>query len=252
MYYQIEGTKVRLLGTMHAVPAADPTSADWVSTAGRWCEKLWLETQFGGLEWLDSLTYPPPATLAKILPPRTLARLQEVWPARFPVLSNQRLWFVVTQLLLANIEMAQGAEAVLAKIAKSNDTPIAYLETTAEFVALADAVPNENYIRVIDCVLVELPRAAMIVREIHQAWLRGTVNAMSEVLPRTVFGMDEVIKKAAIDDRNLNWMPAILAACKEHECNTLFAVGALHFVGPRGLLQLLKDQGYEYSDVPPP
>lgn len=50
-----------------------------------------------------------------------------------------------------------------------------------------------------------------------------------------------------LDNRNLNWvqnMPTIM-----NDKSTLFAVGAGHLIGEKGLLNLLKKQGYTVEAV---
>jgi uncharacterized protein len=50
-----------------------------------------------------------------------------------------------------------------------------------------------------------------------------------------------------LDDRNVNWMDKLPAMI--HKGNQFIAVGALHFVGDKGLIKLLREKGYSLTPV---
>jgi hypothetical protein len=58
---------------------------------------------------------------------------------------------------------------------------------------------------------------------------------------------NEIFKKAFYDDRNVEWIPVMKR--KMNLAPTFFAVGAAHLGGEKGLLQLLKDEGYTLTPI---
>ena len=43
MYYEITGTNVRLLGSMHMVPTGEEAVPEWARRAYEWCNELVIE-----------------------------------------------------------------------------------------------------------------------------------------------------------------------------------------------------------------
>ncbi len=61
---------------------------------------------------------------------------------------------------------------------------------------------------------------------------------------------DESITKyedVLLVQRNENWIPVMKE--KMHTYSTFFAVGAGHLAGPKGVLKLLEEEGYEVEAV---
>jgi uncharacterized protein len=50
-----------------------------------------------------------------------------------------------------------------------------------------------------------------------------------------------------ITDRNRNWLPRIEQMLADPEKDYLVVTGALHMVGPQGLVELLRSRGYRIT-----
>ncbi len=84
-----------------------------------------------------------------------------------------------------------------------------------------------------------------IVQGIVDAYKTFNLDRISQTL-KASDGFENVANRV-FDSRNENWaqkMPSIMS-----EKSTLFAVGAGHLVGDKGILQLLKKQGYKVKAV---
>jgi uncharacterized protein len=250
MYYQIVGTEVRLAGSLHMVPAVRPVLPHWVPSAFEWCDQLGMEHNVASFDWLQNMALPAGETLEQKLPPHLWQQLNAAWPANHPrgMLINQRLWIVLVALAFLNIKLVGGVEPALTALALERGKPINYLETPQEFATLANSVEDARYIRMIESVLNELPQAERIVHDLYDAWLNRGFNAVAAILPRTIMAQDSAIKDAILDRRNAAWMPKILEALPLRR-RILIVVGALHLVGPTGLVALLNERGHEVTPV---
>lgn len=84
-----------------------------------------------------------------------------------------------------------------------------------------------------------------IVKSLIDAYKSFNLDRLSEAL-KSETGFENIESKV-FDSRNENWaqkMPSIMA-----EKSTLFAVGAGHLIGDKGILNLLKKQGYKVKAV---
>ena len=75
----------------------------------------------------------------------------------------------------------------------------------------------------------------------RHAWARVPV----EPGPKQRAELKERIRRL-LKERNHNWLPKLLAM---PEKNQFLVVGALHLYGPDGVLNLLRQQGYEVQVV---
>ena len=247
MYFGITGTNVRLLGSLHMVPAARPEMPGFVERAYDWCEQIGLEHAID-FALLSLMSLPQGETLEKKMPAELFARIKAVWPDDHPrgALRNQSLWVVVFGLALLNIKTVDGVDPIFTARAKAQEKPIKYLETADDWARLSGSVKDQEYLELIGKILAMPGRSERIARELHDAWSNYDTNRVTSILPKTTMALQPAIRSVMMDQRNAEWMPKILEATKEPH-KILIAVGALHLVGEKGLLKLLHAQGHETS-----
>ncbi|MNE88753.1 TraB family protein [compost metagenome] len=70
-----------------------------------------------------------------------------------------------------------------------------------------------------------------------------------ESLAKLILESDQLGSSAdeLLDKRNQNWIPKMEELMKTKSC--FFAVGAGHLGGPNGVIQLLRQKGYEVTPV---
>ena len=90
MYYQVENTTVRLLGSMHRLPKSNPEVPAWVDEAYRWCEVLYIEHDFKAM--LPLLRRTDGGSLGSELPKPTWSALQSRWPAHAAPIDALKPW----------------------------------------------------------------------------------------------------------------------------------------------------------------
>jgi uncharacterized protein YbaP (TraB family) len=224
---------------MHVVPRGQPIP-DWVESSYRWSKALYLEHDEKALT--PRLFLPADQTSKQFLPPDVWQRLTAVWPARFAPLARWKLWMIPPLLALSPTSIDAGVESRLTQLARSEGRSIEYLETDVEFVSLAETIPSSICIAGIIRILEDPSFAGKQTEATYEAWKRGDVEKVGELLASAHLMHFPVVRKALIDDRNDLWLDRILVLLKTAEA-TMIVVGAGHLGGEKGLLQLLSHTG---------
>jgi len=103
---------------------------------------------------------------------------------------------------------------------------------------------HEQYVKMIES-FGNKAEGEKIVKSLVDAYKSFNLASINDVLQsENDFGN---VESKVFDSRNENWaqkMPSIMA-----EKSTLFAVGVGHLIGDKGILQLLKKQGYKVKAV---
>jgi hypothetical protein len=255
MYYTIAGTNVRLLGSMHLVPADRAELPSFVERGYTWCKRLAFEGDTNSLDMRWLMNLPDGWTLDQKIPAPLLKRMQVVWPPNHPfgVLRNQNLWLIAMRIPLLNVALTpglvHGVETLLTQRAMNDKKPIDFLETPADFNRLANSFDDGQYFEIFGRMLDELPRFEQRFREMHDAWSAGDPHRFEKVLQSWWLVLLPTVRKVLLDHRNAAWLPQILNWVREPQ-PTLVAVGAAHLFGEKGLIKLLEQQGHTALQIP--
>jgi uncharacterized protein YbaP (TraB family) len=243
MHYEIEGTSVRLAGSMHLIPAASPNLPEWVWRAYEWAEDVVFEADLAKLK--DHIYLPNGDSLERRLPVPLWEALKAAWPAAHPLgqVGSLKLWMVILSLPTTRVPAAPGVELLLTPRAHQDKKPIAYLETMAEFAELGDGIPHATCKDALSITLAELPNAPRNASDLHRAWLTGRIDEIEAVIARGPLARMPQIASRVLDSRNDRWLQRILAATTSLR-RTLITAGALHLPGQNGLLALVQRAGY--------
>ena len=109
---------------------------------------------------------------------------------------------------------------------------------------LLDMPLHEQYVKMIES-FGNKAEGEKIVKSLVDAYKSFNLDRLSEAL-KSETGFENIENKV-FDSRNENWaqkMPSIMS-----EKSTLFAVGVGHLIGDKGILNLLKKQGYKVKAV---
>jgi uncharacterized protein len=250
MYYEILGSNVRLAGSLHLLPATAPTLPEWVTDAYAWSEELVFEADSSTA--LQHFWRADGSSLESRLPAHVWHTLSALWPKSGPLANLRGLkeWAALMTLSILLVPMVEGVEPLLTTRARQEGKPIRYLETMAEFSAIAEQVPEDEYARILSEALATLPEIKQSPLALYDAWRSQDVTALAAILPKTLFGRSAIVASHALDRRNEMWLPKIMEA-RRANTKALVAVGALHLVGPSGLLSRLEAVGEKLRPLLP-
>jgi uncharacterized protein YbaP (TraB family) len=131
---------------------------------------------------------------------------------------------------------------------------VAGLETVDEQLAVFDSLALPDQTRMLREVLEQPDRTEAYVETLVKAYLDEDLRAMEKLMQDSaLMGPDserlqEQFNEAVVYQRNRVMADRIDARLQKEK--TFVAVGALHLAGPRGVLQLLEERGYEVSPKP--
>jgi uncharacterized protein len=244
MYFEIQGTNLRLAGSMHLVPAGG-TVPQVVVNAYNWSEDIFLEGNAADL--MKHAFLPIGQSSESRLTPALWAAVKARWPANHPSgsLDRQKTWFIAMVLGTSGVQFSHGVEPLITQRAKDDGRMIEYLESVGEFAELLDSISDADYERSIPLML-NTPAAARaaIVANIYKAWLSGDAEAVTTAMLASPLNQSPAIRVAMLDARNALWLPRIIEITNSLK-RTLIFVGAGHLGGANGLLALLARAGYQ-------
>jgi uncharacterized protein YbaP (TraB family) len=140
----------------------------------------------------------------------------------------------------------QSYEMELIALAGKQKVEVIGLETMDEQMALFDSVPYKDQIKMIVTMIDSLPRARKEFQDLVSLYKRQEVNQLYEMTMRSDYGMDGN-EEILLFDRNRKWIPRIEKIMIEKP--TLFGVGAAHLGGERGVISLLRKEGYQVRAI---
>ena len=148
---------------------------------------------------------------------------------------------------------ALAVEAYVTRMAKADNKPILELEGIEQQFALFEDAPWSTQVAYLDDSLkaVETNAARREINRVAQAWETGDRPALerlmaemtSQTSPGARFTMETIL--LGRHDAMVRKMESMMADGRTY----LFAVGSLHLVGPRGLVEMLKARGYTVTEL---
>lgn len=249
---------VYLAGSVHLLPAQDAALPDAFDRAYRDSAILVMELDLGKLDpeqlagWMQQHgTLSGDTTLRAVLGERRYARTAAAASglgAPMSLLDTQTPWVIGVELteleyLRLGYDPEQGVEEQLLRRARADGKPTAGLETVDEELGGLERLPREEQLKILDQTLSELQDTQADMLVVLGAWRRGDAARLATLLSKE-FGEFPDLYRTLVTDRNRHWLPQIEQFLR-NDSNTLVVVGALHLVGRGGLLELLRQDGYQ-------
>ncbi len=135
-----------------------------------------------------------------------------------------------------------GVEEELMKLAKSGKKEIRGFETVEFQSAVFDSIPYEDQARDLLHMIDSIPEYSKYFDTMLNVYKTQQLSALQKMFSDPKFNMDEKSQETLLDKRNSNWVMQLKKILSEK--NIFIAVGAGHLVGDKGLIALLKKEGY--------
>ncbi len=258
LLWKLEGKDLKkpsfLFGTIHLIPSKDYFEPTGMAEAFQQSDILVGEMDMSDMasmtmEMMSNLTMKGDTTLDMLLTTEEYKKLND----KFVSTLGMGLDFMKTfKPMILSTMMMQGItngesksyELELLEKAKTKGIPMAGLETLKEQMSFLDALPYTY-------------QAKELVKMMDQDSDDGEFQKMVDVYKtQNLDAMVSMIKEqgegSAMEDillnnRNKNWIAKIEKFASEKP--TFFAVGAGHLGGQKGIIALLKEQGYRVTPV---
>jgi uncharacterized protein YbaP (TraB family) len=161
-------------------------------------------------------------------------------------------WFVAVSMMSLKLQKMgfdpnYGLDRFLADRAKQGGKIIRGLETFQFQFGLLDQLTASEQDLMLRQTLSEMDVLNRGVDQLVRSWQSGDTAAVEDILLASMREYPQVYRKVVID-RNLRWLPVLIQMLERGE-RALVAVGAAHLVGENGLIELLKQRGYNVEQV---
>lgn len=170
-----------------------------------------------------------------------------------PACCRMKPWMLANTLIMleslrAGLNPAYGSEAQLYQLALASGRPVVEIEGVEEQLRLFDEAPlavQLDYLRhTVDTIEDGSGRAE--IEQLVGAWERGdaaTLERLLEQMMRNDRAAQRFVAERIIHGRHAKMVSAIERFAASGRLH-LVVIGALHYFGPDGLLQLLRERGY--------
>lgn len=161
-------------------------------------------------------------------------------------------WLVALMLNQLNMQALKlnpqlGLELYFSRKAKQDRKPTKGLESLNEQISFLSGLSEINPNTLVMETIKEIETGQQSLDELLTAWQTGNGRALDSLINVGLKEFPEVGEMLLVK-RNQNWLKKIEPLLKEKQ-NYLIVVGAGHLVGDQGLVQLLRQKGYQIQQL---
>ena len=256
LLWQISGNHLSkpsyLFGTMHLLCAADAQLSDSLRLAIANTQQVYFEIDLDNMmETLGAMRYlnmNNDTKLSDLLTGEEYQRVKDYFEKNktmLPMGMMDRLkpYFITSLISESKFPCAEkdGMEQVIMKAAKKDRKPINGLETVQFQAGVFDSIPYQrqakDLLKMIDSAGVVSDSSDLQLIEVYR---KQDLNKMQEMTAEEE-GMSDFLE-LLLYSRNANWVKKMPAIMKD--APALFAVGAGHLGGEKGVINLLRKAGF--------
>ena len=140
----------------------------------------------------------------------------------------------------------QSYEMSLVELAAKQKSEVIGIETLDEQMAIFDTIPYKEQVKTIISMIDSLPQARKEFSNLVALYKSQKINDLYNLMMASNYGMDGN-EEVMLFSRNLKWVPRIRKIAAEKP--TFFAVGAGHLGGDRGIISLLRKDGFKVRAI---
>ncbi|MBP3985817.1 TraB/GumN family protein [Pseudoxanthomonas helianthi] len=256
---------VYLLGSFHLLKTDDYPLPKETQAAFADSESLLFELSPDALtapdvagKFATAAGYADGRNLQQVLPAATYAALDKLAASSGGVagaMQAQEPWFIT---LAISIGIAQrlgfrpelGLDQHLMQRAAEANKPTAGLETIDAQLAALDSTPMQEQVAGLKEFVDDPKKSVADMMELHRQWRAGDVAGLNRTMREEMIAKTPQTYRLIDVARNEAWLPKIEARLSGSKSgDTLVVVGALHLLGPDGLVEKLRAKGYKVERI---
>ncbi|MCP1726047.1 uncharacterized protein YbaP (TraB family) [Natronospira proteinivora] len=262
-FWKVEGENntVWLFGTVHVLTEDHYPLADEVEEAFEQAQYLVVEIDTVNVDqqvqqqmMINTGMLPDGVSLEDVLGEERYARASELASANgydLDQMSMLRPWLIALVLTVSEFERMgytaeHGVESYFLNRAGDEHKSIVELESMQYQLSLFDDLDEEIQVDFLMQTLEEIDDMEAQIEALINAWESGSLEELEAALMDDFSDYPEVYQRI-VTDRNHNWMDDLTRILNESDKDHFVAVGALHMVGDEGVVNLLREAGYEVS-----
>ena len=248
MYYEVSGSRLRILGTNHVVPEGMPLPS-FVLDAVQWAEAGC--TEHDPSEFAPRVLLREGERLQDLLPPDVWHALHHAWhlePRNPADLQRQRPWAAAMNVGISRLRMSPGAEHHFGLHLQKKGRAWGCLERADEVADLLDAVPIIEVAELLRAALPKIDEAQAHFEATYTEWVARDSDGLFEGLKQSPMYSLPSFREAYFLTRNRTWADRLMNF-EAPPVNTVLAVGCFHLLGPDNLLDLLRKRGVTIREL---
>lgn len=243
-----------LFGTIHQISQKDFSMGDKVVDALYKSEALVTEIDLSNPdmvgEMMSRMTMKEGVTLDKLLSKKDYASLNGFMlegSGQSLSLYNDKKPFVTSMALLNYFIEGTPAsyDLVLTQLAVNDSMKILGLETVTQQMDMLDKMTYQDQAKYLMEMVNESEKTKALFGEMVAAYKEERLTVLGDLLDKNMH--NEIEKKYMITDRNKNWVPMMEEIMGTDKA--FFAVGSGHLSGKLGVINLLREAGFEVEPV---
>ncbi len=254
LLYKVTGENMQhpvyIYGTIHAIPQADFFVDDVVVEKFKSSEKLVLEIDMSNPNMafeVQAAMMMKDNSIDKLLAPEEYARLSKFFAdsLQMPIaMLNSVKPLMMSSFLLPKLIGTQVAsyEGYFMQQAAAQQKQVGGLETVVEQISHLDMIPLTQQASMLMESVDDFNKSRSEFKHLVETYKSRDVEAVYQVVMETEEEYKE-FGEFLIDKRNQNWIPKIIELGNAQ--TTFVAVGCGHLGGEKGVLNLLRKEGFD-------
>jgi len=156
--------------------------------------------------------------------------------------------FVLMQLVIAKQfeGETESYDMMIMNLAKENKIKLIGLETIEQQLGFFDSIPTKNLINEICQSVQNVDSIQQATIQMQEVYAKGNLDSLAVLMQDSTSNLSN-FQSILLDNRNLNWAEQLKTLLKGKK--TFIAVGAGHLSGKKGLIELLRAQGYTVTPI---
>lgn len=160
-------------------------------------------------------------------------------------------WFVtlimsVTEMQKIGLNPELGLDKHFMNRAAKAGKPAKGLETGESQIAVLDGMSAKLQEQSLQDLLDDAGNMKTEIDKMHDIWRKGDDKGLFDLMTREMVEKYPELYQSINVDRNKAWLPKLDALLKDNDKDdVLVVVGALHLLGKDGVVEMLKDKGYQ-------
>lgn len=167
------------------------------------------------------------------------------------LVEQMKPWAIAAQLNLPKSQSGIFLDMMLYQEASASGKEVYGLETTEEQIGVFDSMTEKEQILFLEESIKHVDEVPDMIRNITRLYLARDLSGLKDysdkIMARDASRLSDIFKKRLIVDRNQRMVERMQDRLDEG--NAFLAVGALHLPGDKGILNILKEQGYGIKPV---
>ncbi len=244
-----------LFGTIHLICPADFSLSDSLKAAVARTQQIALEVDMDDpgmmAEMMKTMNMREGNELKNLVSEQDYAKISQFYKDSVGMgiaMFEKAKPFVLMGPLFSSILdcQPQSYEMALVELAGKQKSEVIGIETLSEQMAIFDTIPYKDQIKMVLSLIDSLPQARKEFKNLVALYKSQNINDLYSMTLKSDFGLDGN-EEVMLFERNQKWISRIQKTMSEK--STFFAVGAAHLGGERGVIALLRKEGYKLRAI---